>query len=114
MSDIENFISQGQSTVQLRFQNIDDHPLGYAVINGQATRGPDFQSFTRDKVDVHLFELFSDGYLSVPTASTALAWEQEFSRIEREDPSKTHHCAAIKGSMDGEFSDDRSVLIVAL
>ncbi len=56
-------------------------------------------------------ELASDGYPLPGAAPTVAAWEAAFARVEAEDPHRIGRFAGTKGSADGRFADDRSVVI---
>ena len=101
-------IARGQSG----YANLAGHSLGYAVLNGGITRGPELVSFSRLKSSVRSIELFTDGYMSVPKGSRVSDWEVEFLRGEAEDFTKTAAYACTKGSSSTQFSDDRTVLTV--
>jgi len=97
---------------QYGYCNRADHSLGYAVLDGTHTQGPDVLSLLRPKSEVHSIELFTDGYLSCPAGTTVSDWEAEFFRVEAEDFHKCGAFAGVKGSSSTQFSDDRSVLTV--
>lgn len=92
--------------------NLAGHSLGYGVLNGTHTLGPDVVAFSRPKAQVHSVELFTDGYLTCPQGTRVQDWEAEFARVEAEDPSKLMRYAGVKGSSSQYFSDDRTVLVV--
>ena len=97
---------------QYGYCNRVGHSLGYAVLDGTHTQGPDVLSLSRRKSEVHSIELFTDGYLSCPAGTTVRDWEDEFFRVEAEDFHKCGAFAGVKGSTSTQFSDDRSVLTV--
>lgn len=97
---------------QLGYANLLGHSLGYAVLNGFTTQGPDLLHFSRPKSSVRSIELFTDGYMSVPVGSRVGDWEAEFFRTEDEDFHKIGTFASTKGSSSTQFSDDRTVLTV--
>ncbi len=109
---VEPSLLAGIAGGQYRFCNLTGHSLGYAVINGGHTQGPDVQVFHLPKSDVHSIELFTDGYMSCPTGTRVRDWEDEFFRVESEDFSKLHAHPGVKGSSSQFFSDDRTVLII--
>ncbi len=88
------------------------HSLGYAVLDGTHTQGPDVLSLSRRKSEVHSIELFTDGYLSCPSGTSVRDWEDEFFRVKAEDFHKCGTFAGVKGSTSTQFSDDRTVLTV--
>lgn len=97
---------------QYGYCNRVDHSLGYAVLDGTHTQGPDVLSLSRPKSEVHSIELFTDGYMSCPAGTGVRDWEDEFFRVEAEDFHKCGAFAGVKGSTSTQFSDDRSVLTV--
>jgi hypothetical protein len=97
---------------QYGYCNRVGHSLGYAVLDGTHTQGPDVLSLSRRKSEVHSIELFTDGYLSCPAGTSVRDWEDEFFRVEAEDFHKCGAFAGVKGSTSRQFSDDRSVLTV--
>lgn len=109
---IEPSLMAGISGGQYGFCNLTGHSLGYAVLNGGQTQGPDVTSFSRPKSVVHSIELFTDGYMSCPKGTRVVDWEEEFFRVESEDFSKLGLYPGVKGSSSQFFSDDRTVLII--
>jgi len=97
---------------QYGYCNRVDHSLGYAVLDGTHTQGPDVLSLSRPKSEVRSIELFTDGYMSCPVGTSVRDWEDEFFRVEAEDFHKCGTFAGVKGSTSTQFSDDRSVLTV--
>ena len=97
---------------QYGYCNRVGHSLGYAVLDGTHTQGPDVLSLSRRKSEVHSIELFTDGYLSCPAGTTVRDWEDEFFRVEAQDFHKCGAFAGVKGSTTTLFSDDRTVLTV--
>ncbi len=109
---VEGLLRAGIGRGQSGYGNQLGHSLGYAVLNGGLTSGPDVLSFCRPKSSVRSVELFTDGYMAVPTGSRVAEWEAEFWRVETEDFSKTAQYMSTKGSTSQQFSDDRTVLAV--
>lgn len=109
---VPEMLRSGIQGGQYRFGNMAGHSLGYAVLNGTQTRGPDVLSFTRPKSGVQSFELFTDGYLTCPAGTRVRDWEAEFARVEDADPAKVGSHPGVKGSSSRYFSDDRTVLTV--
>ena len=97
---------------QYAYCNRVGHSLGYAVLDGTYTQGPDVLSLSRRKSEVHSIELFTDGYLSCPAGTSVRDWEDEFFRVEAQDFHKCGAFAGVKGSTTTLFSDDRTVLTV--
>lgn len=109
---VEESLLAGIAGGQYGFCNLAGHSLGYAVLDGGQTRGPDVLSFTRLKSGIHSIELFTDGYMSCPEGTRVRDWEDEFFRVEAEDFSKIDTYPGVKGSSSQFFSDDRTVLII--
>ena len=97
---------------QYSYCNRAGHSLGYAVLDGTHTQGPDVLSLSRRKCEVHSIELFTDGYMSCPVGTSVRDWEDEFFRVEAQDFHKCGAFAGVKGSTSTQFSDDRTVLTV--
>jgi hypothetical protein len=67
------------------------------------------------KNDVTSIEIFSDGYVSIPTSGIRVGdWEKEFERVETVDFHKTGAFPAVKGSTSVESCDDRTILSATL
>jgi len=109
---VEQSLLAGIGGGQYGFCNLAGHSLGYAVLNGGQTQGPDVLSFTRPKSGIRSIELFTDGYMSCPQETRVRDWEDEFFRVEAEDFSKIGAYPGVKGSSSQFFSDDRTVLII--
>lgn len=109
---VDEMMLSGIGGGQYRFSNLAGHSLGYGVLDGTRTQGPDVVSFTRPKAQVRSIELFTDGYLTCPAGTRVQDWEAEFARVEAEDPSKAGAYAGVKGSSSQYFSDDRTVVTV--
>ena len=109
---VDEMMLSGIAGGQYRFCNLDGHSLGYGVLNGNQTRGPDVLSFERPKDAVRTIELFTDGYLTCPQGTRVHDWEAEFRRVEQEDPAKAGTYPGVKGSSSQYFSDDRTVVTV--
>ena len=87
------------------------HPLGYPCINGFPIPSDFIVQFDREIEDVETIELFSDGYFGYPEGTRIADWEDRLARIEATDPEKIGDHASTKGSSNGRFSDDRTILI---
>lgn len=109
---VDEMMLSGIAGGQYRFCNLDGHSLGYGVLDGTQTRGPDVLSFERPKESVRTIELFTDGYLTCPQGTRVQDWEAEFRRVEQEDPAKAGTYPGVKGSSSQYFSDDRTVVTV--
>ncbi len=114
MEQLEVLLFAGIRRGQWAYCNRAGHSLGYAVINGGETQGPDMRIFSRRKSSVQSLELFTDGYMSVPIGTHVHDWEEEFIRVEAADFTKTATYASTKGSSPSQFSDDRTVLVVQM
>ncbi len=109
--EVEAFLRSGLQH-QHRFANMSDHPLGYGVLDGSAP-DPAFivdAQIVRD--GLRSLELFSDGYMVMPTAPTIAAWEASHAQTEVADPHKIGVAPAVKGSTERAFFDDRTVVIL--
>jgi hypothetical protein len=96
---------------QAKYRNLSS-PLGSACIDGSPIPPDLIMSFERASAEVNMIELFSDGYFGFPEETTVMGWEKRFSAIEQEDPAKVKRFPSTKGSADGCYADDRSVLIL--
>jgi hypothetical protein len=112
IAQVPQLLLAGIAGGQYGYCNRAGHSLGYAVLDGTHTQGPDVLSLSRRKSEVHSIELFTDGYLSCPAGTSVRDWEDEFFRVEAEDFHKCGAFAGVKGSSSSQFSDDRSVLTV--
>ena len=112
IAQVPQLLLAGIAGGQYGYCNRVGHSLGYAVLDGTHTQGPDVLSLSRPKSEVHSVELFTDGYLSCPAGTSVRDWEAEFFRVEAEDFHKCGAFAGVKGSTSTQFSDDRSVLTV--
>jgi hypothetical protein len=88
------------------------HPLGSPCINGFPIPHEFIMQFDRNIDDVETIELFTDGYFGYPNGTRVADWEEHLARIEAVDPEKTGDYASTKGSANGLFTDDRTVLIL--
>ena len=112
IAEVPQLLLVGIAGGQYGYCNRADHSLGYAVLDGTHTQGPDVLSLSRPKSEVRSIELFTDGYMSCPAGTTVRDWEDEFFRVEAQDFHKCGAFAGVKGSTSTQFSDDRSVLTV--
>jgi hypothetical protein len=112
VAEVPQLLLAGIAGGQYAYCNRADHSLGYAVLDGTHTQGPDVLSLSRRKCEVHSIELFTDGYMSCPVGTSVRDWEDEFFRVEAQDFHKCGAFAGVKGSTSTQFSDDRSVLTV--
>ena len=88
MDQVAPALRAGIAGGQYGYCNRVDHSLGYAVLNGGQTNGPDMMCFVRPKSEIHSLELFTDGYPTCPTGTRVKDWEEAFFRVEAEDFSK--------------------------
>ncbi|MCG8510489.1 MAG: hypothetical protein MI741_14790 [Rhodospirillales bacterium] len=88
------------------------HPLGYPCINGFPIPREFIVQFDRGIEDIETIELFSDGYFGCPDGTRISDWEARLANIEATDPEKVRDFASTKGSYNGRFSDDRTVMIL--
>lgn len=93
---------------QLEYQNNPQHPLGYGAIDGTTTPEKFIKTFQYPKKEIHLLELFTDGYFSIPSGTTISDWEKAFEKVEQEDPDK---CKTHKST---KSNDDRTIAIIQL
>ncbi len=112
IAQVPQLLLAGIAGGQYGYCNRTDHSLGYAVLDGTHTHGPNVLSLSRRKSEVRSIELFTDGYMSCPAGTSVRDWEAEFFRVEAEDFHKCGAFAGVKGSTSTQFSDDRSVLTV--
>ncbi|WP_274626734.1 PP2C family serine/threonine-protein phosphatase [Arvimicrobium flavum] len=96
------------------FQNAADRELGYGVIDGFDVPAKFIETISIPIAEIETLELFSDGYFSAPAGFGAAAWEDEFERVEREDPHKIGRFLSTKGTTDAAMTDDRTYLGVRL
>jgi hypothetical protein len=88
------------------------HPLGFPCINGFPIPRDLVKQFDYKTEDIETIELFSDGYFGYPKGTQIKDWEKYFKHIEFADPEKVGDYASTKGSYDGKFADDRTILIL--
>ncbi len=96
-----------------RYRN-QSGPLGFAVLDGTAVHPAGVTDVRFERAEVESIELFSDGYFGPPpgTAATVAAWERHIRHVEATDPHKVGAYRSTKGSSEGKFADDRTVMIV--
>ena len=110
MAVIEKAVLGGLREQYLYFNRI--HPLGAPSINGFPIPQELIMQVDRDIEDVETIELFSDGYFGWPEGTNIADWEDHIARIESSDPEKIGDHASTKGSANGHFADDRTILIL--
>jgi hypothetical protein len=87
-------------------------PFAFASIDGFPVPPDLIQDMMMPCADVDVIELFSDGYFLIPKGTMIRDWEQQFMQLERDDPAKVSIVLSTKGSGDGLFTDDRTVMII--
>ena len=93
---------------QFDYQNQNNEPLGYGVLDGTQTPPKFVKTFEYPKADVKTIELFSDGYFAVPEETDIVAWEKLHEQVEQEDPDKWKRYKSTKQK------DDRTIAIISL
>ncbi len=88
------------------------HPLGAPSINGFPIPRDYVMQVDRGLDDIETIELFTDGYFGCPDGTAIADWEDRIAEIESTDPEKIGDHASTKGSANGHFTDDRTVLIL--
>ena len=88
------------------------HPLGYPALDGTPIPPELVVEFVRPVDSLETVEMFSDGYFGCAAGSTAADWEAWHARVEAEDPARVGAHPSTKGSYDGRFADDRTVVIL--
>ncbi len=106
---VEEFL-MGGIRVQPRYANRHGHVLGYASVNGGMVIEDGTVDLSLAKDTINSLEIFTDGYLSLPTGIDVVDWEAEFARVEGADFRKINEYPSVKGSTSSEFSDDRTVV----
>lgn len=93
--------------------NNPDSELGLGIINGESVPDKFIKTYTFDLKDIRTLELFSDGYFILPKVAEIESWEKAFFKGEKEDPLRWSKYPAVKGIMQGMYSDDRTIVIVS-
>ncbi|MFH1833012.1 MAG: hypothetical protein ABH816_02485 [Candidatus Levyibacteriota bacterium] len=116
----EELVAIGQKTIKddLIYQvknyfNNSNSDLGLGIIDGEEVPEKFIKEYKYDLKDVKTLELFSDGYYSFPDFPSIDLWEEKFFQGEKEDPLRWNKYPAVKAVLPGQFSDDRTILIVA-
>lgn len=110
-SVIDSFLRGGIKT-QFTFGNANGS-LAFDTMNGTEVPLRDVIDQTRPKDEVASVEIFTDGYPAMPKDVSPHAWEEAFAKAERRDYHKIETHAAVKGSTEAEYFDDRTVLILS-
>ncbi len=87
-------------------QNNLESDLGYGCIDGTAVPDKFIKIFEFPLVNIETVELISDGYFSIPEEITVEAYEEEYKKVEQQDPDKYLKYLSTKSS------DDRTVVII--
>lgn len=109
---VRAFLSGG-IRFQPSFANNCDSMLGFASLNGGKVIADGTRDLIIEKATTRSLEIFSDGYLTQPSAITIAAWEAEFDRVEQVDFHKIEGHPSVKGSTSTEYCDDRTILSIA-
>ena len=93
---------------QYLYLNNPNSILGYGFIDG--TKIPDkfIKTFEFDLNSIDIIELISDGYFSLPNKVDIQAYEEEYLKVENEDPYK------YKKYLSTKSNDDRTVVIIKI
>lgn len=91
---------------QFSYQNDPSHVLGYGVLDGTVTPEKYIETHRYPRRDVHVLEMFTDGYVNIPTTPSIAAWEEAHQEVEREDPDKFLRYPSTKSH------DDRTIAII--
>lgn len=108
-SDVAAEFLKGGIRTQFHHAN-SSGPLGYASINGETIILDGITDVRLPKAEVKSIELFSDGYVSIPSGVHTSDWEAEFKRVELADFHKTGAFPSVKGSTSAEHCDDRTIV----
>lgn len=109
--EIAELLSAGLRRQYLFANNPDTH-LSYGILNGTEPICTTAVDRTLEREAVTTLELFSDGYLSAPSEASVAAWEDVHARLEAQDRHHIDAPAAVKGSSETHFFDDRTVAIL--
>lgn len=108
-TDIHDLLSKG-IRFQHSFSNNSSHPLGFSALDGSPPSTSDVVEMTFHRTDLRSIEIFSDGYLKLPSGSKVSAWEKAHLEVEEADYHKIDSYPSVKGSTTTEYFDDRSVI----
>lgn len=108
---VRDFLSGGIQ-VQFHFGNAEGNPLCFDTLNGSRPLLGETIDLVRPKAGLTSIEIFSDGYVAMPTDPSVAAWELAFEAAEAEDFHKLDRHAGVKGSTSSEFFDDRTVIVM--
>lgn len=107
------FLRGGIRTQHLHGNTTGD-PFSFDTMNGTEPTFAKIIDETHAKADVHTIEIFSDGYLTLPEATDAAAWEAAFRQAEAEDFHNIGRHATVKGATSAEHFDDRTLVSLTL
>jgi hypothetical protein len=113
VEDMTRLALDGIVGAQGAYQNREDHPLGYACLDGYGPKPAAVETFERPKSEVRTIELYTDGYFALPEKPTVASWEAKADEVERIDFAKVKEYASTKGSLGRLRADDRTVVIVS-
>jgi hypothetical protein len=108
---VRDFLGGGIQ-VQFHFGNAQGNPLCFDTLNGSRPLLGETIDILRPKAGLTSIEIFTDGYVAMPTEPTVAAWERAFEAAEAEDVHKIGRHAGVKGSTSSEFFDDRTVIVM--
>ncbi len=113
IEDMTRLALDGIVGAQGAYQNRDDHPLGYACLDGYGPKAAAVETFERPKAGIGTIELYTDGYFALPEQATIASWEAKADEVERIDFAKVDAYASTKGSLGKVRADDRTVVVVS-
>ena len=113
VEDMTHLALDGIVGAQGAYQNRENHPLGYACIDGFGPKAAAVEVFERPKSEIRSIELYTDGYFALPDQPTVASWETKADEVERIDFAKVDEYASTKGSLGRLRADDRTVVIVS-
>ncbi len=111
---IGNVVARGIVGGQGGHQNNADSPLGYSCLDGFAIPDRFIRYLTLPRAEVRSIELFTDGYFRPGDGFGVAEWEAAFHAAEAEDAAKVAVYLSPRGSVGGNWADDRSYLGVML
>ena len=91
---------------QYMYQNNMNSEFGYGCIDGLEVPEKFVNFFEFSLSDVKTIELISDGYFSIPDEVSIDAYEEEYKKVEEEDPDKYIKYLSTKSK------DDRTIVII--
>jgi len=112
--DIENLVRGGIVNAQGGYQNNASLQLGYPCLDGFEVPQHMLKIERFKRSEVHMVEIYSDGYFKPGDGFGVAAWEKAFAEAEREDPAKVLLYPSPKGSTASLWADDRTYLGIKL